>query len=73
MDGTLLVLANQTLLVEGQVIRSQTNTMSVFYHSSPEGSMGTFQLHYQCEYKIKVLKTVQLPLPPLKCVIAQVN
>ncbi|XP_026995429.2 seizure 6-like protein [Tachysurus fulvidraco] len=46
-DGTLLVLANQTLLVEGQVIRSSTNTMSVFYRSSPEGSMGTFQLHYQ--------------------------
>ncbi|KAF4082137.1 hypothetical protein AMELA_G00148280 [Ameiurus melas] len=46
-DGTLLVLANQTLLVEGQVIRSPTNTMSVFYRSSPEGSMGTFQLHYQ--------------------------
>lgn len=48
-DGTLLVLANQTLLVEGQVIRSPTNTMSVFYRSPPEGSMGTFQLHYQCE------------------------
>ncbi|TSM28081.1 Seizure 6-like protein [Bagarius yarrelli] len=46
-DGTLLVLANQTLLVEGQVIRSPTNTMSIFYRTSPEGNMGTFQLHYQ--------------------------
>ncbi|KAI5099778.1 seizure 6-like protein isoform X2, partial [Silurus meridionalis] len=46
-NGTLLVLANQTLLVEGQVIRSPTNSMSVFYCSSPEGSTGTFQLHYQ--------------------------
>ncbi|XP_059400505.1 seizure 6-like protein isoform X2 [Carassius carassius] len=45
--GALLVLANQTLLVEGQVIRSPTNTLSVFYRSSPEGGFGTFQLHYQ--------------------------
>uniref|UniRef100_A0A8C1V0A9 Seizure related 6 homolog (mouse)-like n=1 Tax=Cyprinus carpio TaxID=7962 RepID=A0A8C1V0A9_CYPCA len=45
--GALLVLANQTLLVEGQVIRSPTNTLSVFYRSSPEGGVGTFQLHYQ--------------------------
>ncbi|XP_072515373.1 seizure 6-like protein isoform X2 [Salminus brasiliensis] len=45
--GALLVLANQTLLVEGQVIRSPTNTISVFYRSSPEGGMGIFQLHYQ--------------------------
>ncbi|GLD48615.1 seizure 6-like protein, partial [Lates japonicus] len=45
--GSLLVLANQTLLVEGQVIRSPTNMLSVFYRSTPEGSMGVFQLHYQ--------------------------
>uniref|UniRef100_A0A665VU38 Seizure related 6 homolog (mouse)-like n=1 Tax=Echeneis naucrates TaxID=173247 RepID=A0A665VU38_ECHNA len=45
--GSLLVLANQTLLVEGQVIRSPTNTLSVYYRSTPEGSMGVFQLHYQ--------------------------
>ncbi|CAB1318766.1 unnamed protein product [Coregonus sp. 'balchen'] len=45
--GALLVLANHTLLVEGQVIRSPTNTISVYYRSSPEGSMGMFQLHYQ--------------------------
>ncbi|KAJ8339529.1 hypothetical protein SKAU_G00363150 [Synaphobranchus kaupii] len=45
--GTLLVLANETLLVEGQVIRSPTNTISVFFRSFVEGGMGTFQLHYQ--------------------------
>ncbi|XP_040915338.1 seizure 6-like protein [Toxotes jaculatrix] len=45
--GSLLVLANQTLLVEGQVIRSPTNTLSVYYRSGPDGNMGIFQLHYQ--------------------------
>ncbi|KAK5851526.1 hypothetical protein PBY51_023073 [Eleginops maclovinus] len=45
--GALLVLANHTLLVEGQVIRSPTNTLSVYYRSAPESSMGLFQLHYQ--------------------------
>lgn len=48
-QGSLLVLANQSLLVEGQVIRSPTNTLSVYYSSAPEGSMGIFQLHYQSE------------------------
>nr|XP_046231572.1 seizure 6-like protein isoform X1 [Scatophagus argus] len=46
-QGELLVLANHTLLVEGQVIRSPTNTLSVYYRSTPEGSVGIFQLHYQ--------------------------
>ncbi|XP_041084704.1 seizure 6-like protein [Polyodon spathula] len=45
--GALLVLANETLLVEGQVIRSPTNTISVFFRTFLEGGMGTFQLHYQ--------------------------
>ncbi|XP_047227994.1 seizure 6-like protein isoform X4 [Girardinichthys multiradiatus] len=45
--GAILVLANHTLLVEGQVIRSPTNSLSVYYRSAPEGSMGLFQLHYQ--------------------------
>ncbi|XP_015256444.1 PREDICTED: seizure 6-like protein [Cyprinodon variegatus] len=45
--GAMLVLANHTLLVEGQVIRSPTNSLSVYYRSAPEGSMGLFQLHYQ--------------------------
>nr|XP_057913695.1 seizure 6-like protein isoform X3 [Doryrhamphus excisus] len=45
--GTWLVLANQTLLVEGQVIRSPSNTLSVSYCSSLEGNVGVFLLHYQ--------------------------
>lgn len=44
-----MVLANHTLLVEGQVIRSPTNTLSVYYRSTPEGNIGIFQLHYQSE------------------------
>ncbi|XP_024918058.1 seizure 6-like protein isoform X2 [Cynoglossus semilaevis] len=45
--GALLVLANHTLLVEGQVIRSPTNVLSVLYRSTTEGNVGFFQLHYQ--------------------------
>lgn len=48
-QGALMVLANHTLLVEGQVIRSPTNTLSVYYRSTPEGNIGVFQLHYQSE------------------------
>ncbi|XP_043951752.1 seizure 6-like protein isoform X4 [Gambusia affinis] len=46
-QGATLVLANHTLLVEGQVIRSPTNSLSVYYRSAPEGSLGLFLLHYQ--------------------------
>ncbi|XP_059894309.1 seizure 6-like protein isoform X1 [Gadus macrocephalus] len=46
-SGGPLVLANQSLLVEGQVIRSPTNVLSVFFRSTGEGSLGVFQLHYQ--------------------------
>ncbi|XP_072839239.2 seizure 6-like protein isoform X2 [Pogona vitticeps] len=46
-DDRLVVLANQTLLVEGQVIRSLTNTISVFFQTFQDEEMGTFQLHYQ--------------------------
>uniref|UniRef100_A0A8C2YPM0 Seizure related 6 homolog like n=1 Tax=Chinchilla lanigera TaxID=34839 RepID=A0A8C2YPM0_CHILA len=47
-DGpTLTVLANQTLLVEGQVIRSPTNTISVYFRTFQDDGLGTFQLHYQ--------------------------
>ncbi|XP_069475480.1 seizure 6-like protein isoform X2 [Ambystoma mexicanum] len=45
-DG-LIVLANETLLVEGQVIRSPTNTISVYFRTFQEEGIGTFQLHYQ--------------------------
>uniref|UniRef100_A0A8I3Q6J8 Seizure 6-like protein n=1 Tax=Canis lupus familiaris TaxID=9615 RepID=A0A8I3Q6J8_CANLF len=48
VDGpTLTVLANQTLLVEGQVIRSPTNTISVYFRTFQDDALGTFQLHYQ--------------------------
>ncbi|XP_066466080.1 seizure 6-like protein [Tiliqua scincoides] len=48
VDSTdLVVLANQTLLVEGQVIRSPTNTISVYFRTFQDDEIGTFQLHYQ--------------------------
>uniref|UniRef100_A0A9L0J0L3 Seizure related 6 homolog like n=1 Tax=Equus asinus TaxID=9793 RepID=A0A9L0J0L3_EQUAS len=48
VDGpTLTVLANQTLLVEGQVIRSPTNTISIYFRTFQDDGLGTFQLHYQ--------------------------
>lgn len=45
--GALVILANQTLLVEGQVIRSPTNTVSVYFRTFQDEVIGTFQLHYQ--------------------------
>ncbi|XP_075070555.1 seizure 6-like protein isoform X2 [Mixophyes fleayi] len=45
-DG-LMVLANETLLVEGQVIRSPTNSLSVYFKTFQDDAIGTFQLHYQ--------------------------
>uniref|UniRef100_A0A670ZY37 Seizure related 6 homolog like n=1 Tax=Pseudonaja textilis TaxID=8673 RepID=A0A670ZY37_PSETE len=45
-EGHLVTLANQTLLVEGQVIRSPTNIISVLFRAFSDG-LGTFQLHYQ--------------------------
>ncbi|XP_069850727.1 seizure 6-like protein isoform X1 [Dipodomys merriami] len=48
VDGpALTVLANQTLLVEGQVVRSPTNTISVYFRTFQDDGLGTFQLHYQ--------------------------
>ncbi|KAE8634319.1 hypothetical protein XENTR_v10002266 [Xenopus tropicalis] len=43
----LVVLANETLLVEGQVIRSPTNRLSVHFRTFQDDAIGTFQLHYQ--------------------------
>ncbi|XP_061657357.1 seizure 6-like protein isoform X2 [Syngnathoides biaculeatus] len=46
--GAWLVLANQTLLVEGQVVRSPSNTLSVSFRSTRDvGNIGAFLLHYQ--------------------------
>ncbi|KAB0366586.1 hypothetical protein FD754_010742, partial [Muntiacus muntjak] len=48
VDGSsLTVLANHTLLVEGQVIRSPTNAISVYFRTFQDDGLGTFQLHYQ--------------------------
>ncbi|XP_069922150.1 seizure 6-like protein isoform X3 [Oryctolagus cuniculus] len=48
VDGpNLTVLANQTLLVEGQVVRSPTNTISVYFRTFQDEGLGNFQLHYQ--------------------------
>ncbi|XP_061417090.1 seizure protein 6 homolog isoform X1 [Lethenteron reissneri] len=47
LDGRPLVLANQTLLVEGQVIRSPTNQVSVHFQSFQIGVPGSFRFHYQ--------------------------
>ncbi|XP_053135921.1 seizure 6-like protein isoform X2 [Hemicordylus capensis] len=46
-NGHMVILANQTLLVEGQVIRSLTNTISVYFRTFQDDVIGTFQLHYQ--------------------------
>ncbi|MEE6504531.1 hypothetical protein FKM82_005226 [Ascaphus truei] len=46
-DDGLVVLANETLLVEGQVIRSPTNSLSVYFKTFQDDAIGTFQLHYQ--------------------------
>ncbi|XP_040207220.1 seizure 6-like protein [Rana temporaria] len=46
-DDGLVVLANETLLVEGQVIRSPTNSLSVYFKTLQDDSIGTFHLHYQ--------------------------
>ncbi|XP_047618063.1 seizure 6-like protein [Phacochoerus africanus] len=48
VDGSsLTILANHTLLVEGQVIRSPTNSISVYFRTFQDDGLGTFQLHYQ--------------------------
>ncbi|NXT88359.1 SE6L1 protein, partial [Anhinga rufa] len=55
VDGNaLVVLANQTLLVEGQVIRSPTNTISVYFRTFQDEVVGTFQLHYQEVHALKI-------------------
>lgn len=41
------VLANETLMKEGQVIRSTTNQVSIHYRSLRQSNHGTFSLHYQ--------------------------
>lgn len=62
VDGpTLTILANQTLLVEGQVIRSPTNTISVYFRTFQDDGLGTFQLHYQGRSRPRLLQCSSLP------------
>lgn len=62
VDGpTLTVLANQTLLVEGQVIRSPTNTISVYFRTFQDDGLGTFQLHYQGRTRPRLMARSHLP------------
>ncbi|XP_030066662.1 seizure 6-like protein 2 [Microcaecilia unicolor] len=42
-----LVLANESLMVEGQVIRSPTNRILIHFQSYHATSPGAFRLHYQ--------------------------
>lgn len=61
VDGpTLTVLANQTLLVEGQVIRSPTNTISVYFRTFQDDALGTFQLHYQGKLAQRLMRSNKL-------------
>lgn len=41
------MLANETLMKEGQVIRSTTNQVYIHYRSLRQSNHGTFSLHYQ--------------------------
>lgn len=66
VDGpTLTVLANQTLLVEGQVIRSPTNTISVYFRTFQDDGLGTFQLHYQGKGLLRPARGRHRPHSPL--------
>lgn len=65
VDGpALTVLANQTLLVEGQVIRSPTNTISVYFRTFQDDGLGTFQLHYQGRTRLRLMAHSCLPQFP---------
>lgn len=41
------LLANETLMREGQVIRSTTNQVYIHYRSLQPSNHGVFSLHYQ--------------------------
>ncbi|XP_043924416.1 seizure 6-like protein [Protopterus annectens] len=47
IENGLVVLANETLLVEGQMIRSPSNSISVHFRTFQDTIPGTFQFHYQ--------------------------
>lgn len=41
------LLANETLMREGQVIRSSSNQVYIHYRSLQQSNHGVFSLHYQ--------------------------
>lgn len=41
------LLANETLMSEGQVIRSSTNQVQIHYRSLKQANHGVFSFHYQ--------------------------
>lgn len=46
------LLANETLMKEGQVIRSTTNQVYIHYRSLRQSNHGTFSLHYQGKWPL---------------------
>uniref|UniRef100_A0AAR2LQK7 Seizure related 6 homolog (mouse)-like 2 n=1 Tax=Pygocentrus nattereri TaxID=42514 RepID=A0AAR2LQK7_PYGNA len=53
------LLANETMMSEGQVIRSSTNQVQIHYRSLKQTSHGVFSLHYQA-----FLLSCSFPLSP---------
>ncbi|KAK6311295.1 hypothetical protein J4Q44_G00169590 [Coregonus suidteri] len=53
------LLANETLMSEGQVIRSSTNQVQIYYRSLRQTDHGMFSLHYQA-----FLLSCSFPLSP---------
>lgn len=48
LDGSVPeLLANETMITEGQVIRSTTNQVQIHYRSLKQTNHGIFTLHYQ--------------------------
>lgn len=48
LDGSVPeLLANETMITEGQVIRSTTNQVQIHYRSLKHTNHGVFTLHYQ--------------------------
>ena len=45
------LLANETLMSEGQVIRSSTNQVQIYYRSLRQTDHGMFSLHYQGKFR----------------------
>lgn len=48
------LLANETLMREGQVIRSTTNQVYIHYRSLQQTNHGVFSLHYQGKITLQV-------------------